>query len=539
MTVKVSVIVAVFNPGDLIEGVLATVLGQSLRRDEVELVLIDDGSSDGSVERLGRLAEAEPRVQYTRIPNSGWPGRPRNVGLDQAQGEYVLFMDQDDELFPESLERMHAYGLRHGADVVVGKEVRSGGRTMAPDVFRTNLPQADVIADRVLDLTTPHKLFRRSFLVEHGIRFPEGRRRLEDHHLLAEVCGFSPVVSVLADYPCYRWIIRGDNNSQQLPDAQGYYDNLREVLDLVDRWPGDQDRRQRAYLSWYLGTVLARFGPGGFRTWPRDYQPGFFDAARAITLERFPEVMDALLPPAHQVRAAFLRAGDLDGLVRYSDGESHVTTRPRVVSSSWRDATLSVSVSTLLEGEDGPVRFDRYGQRVLQRPSAALPAALEETGLDVTAALDAASADLVLVERATNADWFLPGEAVVGLVPHGNAWELQIDVEAQLDIERALLGSPLGEGIWDLRLRLEALGYDSRPSVALAPEQVPSPARAAGLDVTPYRTKNGRLALRARGASPDKTTASAPPARRWQHTLRRMARRGRAWVRRPRGTGRA
>jgi glycosyltransferase involved in cell wall biosynthesis len=538
MTVKVSVVVAVFNPGVLIDGLLSTVLGQSLGPDELELILTDDGSSDGSGERLARLPQEDARVHYTRIPNSGWPGRPRNVGLDLARGEYVLFMDQDDELFPESLERMHAYGLKHGADVVVGKEVRSGGRTPAPDLFRSNLPRADADDDLVLDLPTPHKLFRRSFLVEQGIGFPEGRRRLEDQHHLAQVCACSPVVSVLADYPCYRWIMRGDNNSQQLPDAQGYYDNLREVLDIFDSWPGGQDRRQRAYVRAYDGKVLARFGPGGFRRWPDDYRRGFFDAARAITLERFPEALDVLVAPAQQVRAAFLRAGDMEGLVRYSEGDSHVTTRPLVASSSWRRGTLTLSVSTRLEGKDGPVLFDRRGQRVLQRPSAVLPAAFDETGLDVTAALDVASADLVLVERTTNTEWFLPGEAVVGLVEQGGAWELQIDVQAQLNIGRALLGSPLVEGIWDLRLRLNALGYDSRPGVAVAPEQVPAPARAAGLDITPYRTRNGRLALQARGTPPDRTAASAPSLRRLRPELARLARRARRRIRRHRGTAR-
>ena len=545
MAVKVSVIVAVFNPGDLIDGVLTTVLGQSLGRDEVELLLVDDGSTDGSGERLRRLAEAEPSVHYAQIPNSGWPGRPRNVGLDQARGEYVLFMDHDDELFPEALERMLAYGVKHGADVVVGKEVRTGGRTAAPDLFRTNLAHADVIADRVLDLLTPHKLFRRSFLVEHGIRFPEGRRRLEDHHHLAQVFGFSPIVSVLADYPCYRWIIRGENNSQQLPDAQGYYDNLGEVLDLVDGWPGGDDRRLAAYLNWYVSTVLARFGPGGFRTWPAGYQLGFFAAARAITLGRFPEALDAMLLPVHKVRAAFLRAGDKDGMLRYSEGESHVTTRPLLVSSSWDGVALSVSVSASLEGEDGPVRFDRSGQRVLQRPAGPLPAALQEAGLDVTAALEVASADLVLVERATNAEWFLPGQALVALVPHEDAWALQVDLEARLDVERALCGSPMGQGIWDLRVRVEALGYDSRPSVALTAEQIPPPARAAGLDVTAYRTKNGRLAFRARPAPSDEGKAGTSPEQprfhrvrqRVRRLVRRVVRRGRSWIRGASGSG--
>ena len=79
MAVKVSVVVAVYNPGDNIQRLLASLDAQSLPVDEFEVVFVDDGSTDETPERLRAFAAGRPNVSVTTIPNSGWPGRPRNV----------------------------------------------------------------------------------------------------------------------------------------------------------------------------------------------------------------------------------------------------------------------------------------------------------------------------------------------------------------------------------------------------------------------------------------------------------------------------
>ena len=61
--------------------------------------------------------------------NSGWAGKPRNAGMQVATGDYVQFVDQDDWLGDEALERLHAYAVANDADVVLGKMVGVGGRT--------------------------------------------------------------------------------------------------------------------------------------------------------------------------------------------------------------------------------------------------------------------------------------------------------------------------------------------------------------------------------------------------------------------------
>ncbi len=76
---KISVIVPVYNPGRNIDECLDSLLGQTMPAAEHELIFVDDGSTDGTPARLAALAAEHPHVRVERIPNSGWPGRPRNV----------------------------------------------------------------------------------------------------------------------------------------------------------------------------------------------------------------------------------------------------------------------------------------------------------------------------------------------------------------------------------------------------------------------------------------------------------------------------
>ena len=169
MAVKVSVVVPVYNPGDHIDDCIASVLRQSLPASEMEVVFVDDGSTDGTGERLDRLAAEHPDVvRVKHIENSGWPGRPRNVGMDAARGEFVYFVDNDDWIEDEALERLHATAARTGADIVIGKVV-GHGKPVPNDLFRCNRDDARLDRDPLLTLLTPHKLFRRAFLAERKV----------------------------------------------------------------------------------------------------------------------------------------------------------------------------------------------------------------------------------------------------------------------------------------------------------------------------------------------------------------------------------
>ena len=170
----------VYNPGPNIDECIESLLGQTLPPDEYEVIFVDDGSSDGTEARLDALAAEHEHVRVEHIPNSGWPGKPRNLGIEMARGEYVYFVDNDDWLGKGALNRLYNRAKRDEADIVIGKVVGEG-KFVARSVFKRDRKDVTLEWAPLVRLLTPHKLFRKALLDEHGIRFPEGRRRLEDH----------------------------------------------------------------------------------------------------------------------------------------------------------------------------------------------------------------------------------------------------------------------------------------------------------------------------------------------------------------------
>ena len=174
----VTVVVPVFNAGPYLEHCSPSLLDQSIGSDHYEVVYVDDGSTDGSGAFLDDLAREHAHVRVHHQENSGWPGKPRNVGVAMARGEFVQFVDQDDRLAPRALERLVDLGRRSGADIVVGK---TAGTMVGPRrLFREGVEGASVVDSGVAQSLTGHKMFRTDFLRENGIAFPEGYWRLED-----------------------------------------------------------------------------------------------------------------------------------------------------------------------------------------------------------------------------------------------------------------------------------------------------------------------------------------------------------------------
>jgi poly(ribitol-phosphate) beta-N-acetylglucosaminyltransferase len=435
---KVSVIVPVHDPGANIDECIASLLDQSLARAEYEVIYVDDGSTDATPARLDALAAQHEHVRVEHIPNSGWPGRPRNVGIDMARGEFVYFVDNDDWIDREALERLHATAVADAADVVVGKVV-GHGKYVPPNLFRRNLHAVSLHeAPRLVGLLSPHKLFRRSFLDAHGLRFPEGRRRLEDHVFVMRAFFATRRVSVLADHPCYHWMRRGDDNasSGQAWDPVAYYAAVREVLDVVDEHTEPGEFRDRLYLRWYRAKTLGRVGGSRSALTRRDraWQRAAFAEVRSIVSERFPEALDALLPLNERERARLVRAGDFDAVLAQARYEAGLRA----------DASL------------GDVRSD--GARRILRATLRVRAQGEPLRLaaaDLEDAAGSAWGQVLIRSLRTGSQDVLPATAVARI----EAGEVVLAVEAVLDPAVAAAGAPLAPGDHDHPVVVNVGGY--------------------------------------------------------------------------------
>ncbi|MFF0434905.1 glycosyltransferase [Streptomyces sp. NPDC004327] len=212
-TPTVSLVIPVYNAMPYLQLTLQSIEQQTIGLDAIEVVAVNDGSSDGSGETLDAWAKAHPGVmKVIHQEASGGPSRPRNVGLDNATGTYVFFVDGDDCLGPEALERLVAMAEKNGADTVLAKLV-GVGRRVPKAVFAKNVDKVDLSKGDAYYTLMPFKLFRREMIEKHAIRFPEHMRISEDQHFVARAYLHSKVVSTVGDYDCYYVVKRGDEGN--------------------------------------------------------------------------------------------------------------------------------------------------------------------------------------------------------------------------------------------------------------------------------------------------------------------------------------
>jgi glycosyltransferase involved in cell wall biosynthesis len=361
--VRVSVIVAVFNPGAGFDDLIESLDRQSLGTDAFEVLLCDDGSDAATQHRLAEVAASRPHVRVLALPHTGWPGTPRNHGIDAARGRYVFFADHDDRFFDGGLKSLCDYADARASDVVIGRVVGIG-RKIPRRIFRADIPHAVLGQDPLLELLTPHKLFRTAFLREHGIRFPDGRVRLEDHLFVMRAYFAATTISILASEPCYGWVKHSASASASRIDPETYFPHLQPVLDLVEEHTEPGELRDTLLRHWYRGKILNRLAARRMVRYPAPYRAAFLDVVTPLVRDRFGPGVDAGLSFPLRVRSALLRAGSREGLLHLAELEAALECRAEVAAAHWsRTGTLELTLR---------VRFLSEGRNALEfDPSAA------------------------------------------------------------------------------------------------------------------------------------------------------------------------
>lgn len=187
---RISVVLPVSGVEEYLGDCLDSVLGQPLAG--VEVIAVDDASPDRSGEILDARARDDTRLRVIHLAEGVGPGPARNLGLAQATGEYVWFVDPDDLLTPGSLEAVRQVLARTRADVLLidhrslhasGRTERSPGGSLRPPPAKAGGPEPGDHATVTLarwpalinrTMTSWSKVIRREFLRDLGVPFPRG-----------------------------------------------------------------------------------------------------------------------------------------------------------------------------------------------------------------------------------------------------------------------------------------------------------------------------------------------------------------------------
>ncbi|MFG2552787.1 glycosyltransferase family 2 protein [Streptomyces sp. NPDC048581] len=258
----VSVIIGAYEAMPYLIECLASVEAQTIDPERIEVIAVDDGSTDGTGECLEEFAARVPMpVTVIRQDNSGGPSGPRNVGLGKAAGRYVFFLDADDRLGPEALERMVAMADQNGTDVVLGR-VEGVNRTAPKSMWGETLERTDVFSSNIKFTLSAQKLFRRELLTKHNMRFDESLWTGEDAVFTMEAYLRANGVSVVADHTCYYLVGRDDG--KHVTKSGSYtlrFDSARALMNLIAEHVPAGDRRDTLMVRPFLITLLPQFGP--------------------------------------------------------------------------------------------------------------------------------------------------------------------------------------------------------------------------------------------------------------------------------------
>lgn len=184
---EVSIIVPVYNSEKFLDAAVQSVLAQTY--GDWELILVDDCSTDGSLSLANQYATSDNRIKALKNENNSGPARTRNVGIEAAIGKYLSFLDSDDTLKPNFLERMVETAEKYDADIVWCNydEVHLNGKIIP---VRNNMEKGRILNGRNALEGIFHnepgigslcnKLLLKSLLHNHSLRINEKRVRAED-----------------------------------------------------------------------------------------------------------------------------------------------------------------------------------------------------------------------------------------------------------------------------------------------------------------------------------------------------------------------
>ncbi|MCW2947496.1 MAG: epsJ 1 [Actinoallomurus sp.] len=267
----VSVIVAVYNTMPYLTTCLTSLLEQSIGPDRMEIIAVDDGSTDGSGKELDRLAEQYPGTLHVmHQPNSGGPAAPSNRALEVAAGRYVYFIGADDHLGPEALERLVKAADEYDSDVVIGKMVGVNGRWVHAPLFKSTEPEVRLDNSELAWSLSNCKLFRRELIERHGLRYREDMPVCSDQPFTIEACVRARRISVLADYDYYYAVRRADSSNitfrtSLLTHLACGVEVLRSTAGLMEAGPA-RDTILTRHFHTEIGKIVGDDFPGLDRT---------------------------------------------------------------------------------------------------------------------------------------------------------------------------------------------------------------------------------------------------------------------------------
>lgn len=516
---KVTVVIIVFNDVDRISIAIESAMRQTLR--DIEIVVCDHGSTDGTAEVIRRYCDIDERIRLVSLPdNDGEPGRPLNAGIDSALGDWITVMGSDDELEVDACRYMLSFAELKSPDVVLGKvsrvhvDQKNSVTYWHHRLFRSELflPRIEEAPEYLSDTISAGKLYRRKFLNDNAIRFPEDIL-YEDQLFTLQAYHRAQGLQILPE-PVYKWYIRPKAKKKSITNSRNAIKNFEDRIEV--------NRRIDEYLNTADSPELHQYKSEKFIVHDLNIYLDNLEKQEESYRDKFGKLSQEYLSaiqlkgelkihPMLKVIVGLLKSGDVDAAVaahRFRQGRA-----PQPVElTSWNGRKYWLSREEIEHSGLDPVWFDvtalgihlmPFSKRKLSIASNAIDIEGSQLALDLVIGdngrsldTDIDSVELVFRRRRDRLEFLSP-----------LSWKVttptQVTVTGLVELADAVGPERKFHEIWDLWLKVTRRGV---PKILRVPApgdcvggsvvDLSGPSRLAGNQLRVFVTKPGNFSFR-------------------------------------------
>lgn len=246
----VSVIVPVWNTGRNVEKLIKRLLEQTYKN--LEVIAVDDNSNDDSLRVLRGIAKSDVRLKVIHREENGGASAARNTGIEVARGEYVIFVDSDDDVADDFVERL-VIGIesKESGDVALAvtgihfNKLQAGESVDAYVKAMRKRRQGEQRADYLIELlvrdgrmySSVNKIFRLKSIKNAGVRFEEGRKFAEDTKFVLDYLEYTPGEIVFVPGALYIYNFGTETSTVKLSST--VWGNWKRSYDDLKKWAAE------------------------------------------------------------------------------------------------------------------------------------------------------------------------------------------------------------------------------------------------------------------------------------------------------------
>lgn len=233
---KISVIVPIYNAEKFLKKCIESIINQTLK--EIEIILINDGSTDNSLKILQFFKEKDERIIIVNKKNEG-ASEARNVGIDLAKGEYITFLDSDDYIEKNMLEKMYYNSKKNNVDILISdyyrdenKEKRYKNSYYLGDDLKLTSKKCclEILSYKIAPMLWS-KLIKRQLFIDNNIRLPKEVFHQEDYITMIKLSYYAKKIMFLKE-AFYNYVIHENQGTKTSGKEKEFFDYYNSYIIL-------------------------------------------------------------------------------------------------------------------------------------------------------------------------------------------------------------------------------------------------------------------------------------------------------------------